>query len=87
MNEDSKLVPVSYDYEGNQISFSKDNGVMVNATQMAKPFGKLPYEWLRLPSTKEFLDALTTTRKSLSCDYQAVTTVNCSPEYGGGTWL
>lgn len=87
MNDNSNLVPTVYDYEGNKISFSKDNGVMVNATQMAKPFGKRPNDWLNLPSTQEFLDALITTRKSGSCDYQAVTTVNCSPEYGGGTWL
>ena len=53
---------------------------MVNATQMAKAFGKRPNDWLSLPSTKEFLDELITTRKSCSCDYQPVITKK------GGEW-
>lgn len=61
---------------------------MVNATQMAKAFGKQPHEWLRLPSTKEFLDELTITRKSLNVEYQAVITKKggLNPDEGG-TWL
>ena len=78
---------LKYAYQGSEVTFSNGENVMVNATQMAKVFGKQPHEWLRLPSTKEFLDELTTTRKSLSCDYQPVITKNCAPEYGGGTWL
>lgn len=78
---------LKYAYQGSEVTFSNGENVMVNATQMAKAFGKQPHEWLRLPSTKEFLDELTTTRKSLSCDYQPVITKNCAPEYGGGTWL
>jgi len=31
---------------------------MVNATQMAKPFGKLPNEFLRLPSTTTLIKAI-----------------------------
>ena len=31
---------------------------MVNATQMAKPFGKRPAKWLELPSTKEYINKL-----------------------------
>lgn len=65
---------LKYTYQGSEVTFSNGDNVMVNATQMAKAFGKQPYEWLRLPSTKEFLDELTTTRKSLSCDYQPVIT-------------
>ena len=48
--------------------------VMVNATQMAKAFGKTPNDWLNLQSTKEFLDELTDTRKSGNVEYQAVIT-------------
>lgn len=83
------MIRKSFDYEGYLVSFEKDEGKgsMINATEMAKPFGKRPNDWLSLPSTVEFLDVLTTTRKSGSCDYQAVTTKNCSPEYGGGTWM
>ena len=79
---------LKYAYQGSEVTFSNGENVMVNATQMAKVFGKQPHEWLRLPSTKEFLDELTTTRKSLSCDYQPVIT-----KKGGsnleeqGTWM
>ena len=31
---------------------------MVNATQIAKPFGKRPIEWLRQDITISFLDTL-----------------------------
>ncbi len=35
-----------------------NNDVLVNATAMAKPFGKRPADWLRLKSTKRFLSSL-----------------------------
>ena len=76
---------LSYAYQGSEVTFSNGNGenVMVNATQMAKAFGKRPIDWLRLPSTKEFLDELASVRKSHSCDNQEVTTTNfsCSSDY------
>lgn len=50
--------PVVYDYKGSQISFMSGENVMVNATQMAKPFGKLVGDWLRLKTTTEFTEAL-----------------------------
>lgn len=70
------------------VSFEVGNGIMVNATEMAKPFGKLPHEWLRLPSTKEFINELTNVRKSLNVDFQAVITKRggINPNEGG-TWL
>ena len=49
---------LKYTYEGSEVTFSNGNNVMVNATQMAKAFGKRPNDWLSLPSTKEFLDEL-----------------------------
>lgn len=69
------------------VSFEVGNGIMVNATEMAKPFGKRPNDWLNLPSTKEFLTELSITRKNGNFDYQAVTTKTGAPETGGGTWL
>jgi len=46
-----------FNYNGNNITFQLGNGdVMVNATQMAKPFSKKPAEYLRLPSTIEYLN-------------------------------
>ena len=58
---------------------------MVNATEMAKPFGKRPAKWLELPSTKEFLATLATIRKS---DSEFVKTINGgTTEKGKGTWM
>lgn len=55
---------VTLTYEGTNITFLKGDNVMVNATQMAKPFGKRPTDWLKLPSTKEFIQTLSEVRKS-----------------------
>lgn len=65
---------LSYAYQGSEVTFANGENVMVNATQMAKAFGKRPNDWLSLPSTKEFLDELTDTRKSCNVDYQAFIT-------------
>ena len=73
-----------FNYNGSEITFHSGENVMINATEMAKPFGKIPYEWLRLPETKRFLDALFNSGKSLNED-NTVKTVR-----GGnnsGTWL
>lgn len=77
-----------YNQTQTSVSFEVGNGIMVNATEMAKPFGKLPHEWLRLPSTKEFINELTNVRKSLNVDFQAVITKRggINPNEGG-TWL
>ncbi len=47
---------IKIDYEGHKISFEfADGNKMINATEMAKPFGKLVGGFLRLQSTKEFI--------------------------------
>lgn len=75
--------PVVYSYKGSEISFMSGNNVMVNATQMAKPFNKRPNDYLVLPSTNQLINAIT--RKSGIAENQLVIT-----ERGGlnpGTWL
>lgn len=75
--------PVVYDYKGSQISFISGENVMINATQMAKPFGKRPNDYLSLPSTNQLLNAIT--RKYGIAENQLVKT-----ERGGlnpGTWM
>ena len=48
-----------FNYHNNAVTFrTVDGALMVNATQMAKPFGKLVYDWIRLPSTRAFVSAL-----------------------------
>ena len=51
-----------FQYNGSPITFQKGNSVMVNATEMAKPFGKLAKDWLSNKSTKEFLSTLSSVR-------------------------
>lgn len=54
-----------FSYNGNIISFQREgNNLMTNATEMAKPFGKQPSEWLRLPSTLKYIGALEAMGKS-----------------------
>lgn len=72
-----------FQYNGSPITFQNGNSVMVNATQMAKPFGKRPNDYLSLTSTNELLKAVT--KKNGIADNQLVRTVK-----GGavqGTWL
>ena len=71
---------VTFNYEGTPVSFSKGEGVMINATEMAKSFGKKPGKWLELPSTQEFISTLQTIRKSDNL-VQTLTGRN------GGTWM
>lgn len=51
-----------FKYNGNGVTFRKGNSVMVNATEMAKPFGKLAKDWLSNKSTKEFISTLSAVR-------------------------
>jgi len=39
---------------------TKTEEMFFNATQMAKSFGKFPYEYLRMPSTDKYIEALIT---------------------------
>lgn len=56
-----------YSYGKNAVTFRAiDGSLMVNATQMAKPFGKKGYDWLRLPSTKAYISALIDAREQQS---------------------
>lgn len=75
-----------FNYNENPVSFRMENGeIMINATAMAKPFGKRPGDYLRLPSTNELITAIV--RKSHKSENQVVSTVKGSMENGGGTWM
>lgn len=71
-----------YSYEGSNITFSQGENVMVNATQMAKPFGKKAVDFLKLQQTKEFLQELSEVKKITSTELVQVTHGN-----NGGTWM
>lgn len=73
-----------FNYNGNNVSFRKEgDNVFVNATEMAKHFGKRPIDYLKLTSTIELIEAKV--RKNHIAENQLVIT-----ERGGlnpGTWL
>lgn len=72
-----------FNYNGNGVTFRKGNSVMVNATEMAKPFGKRPNDFLSAKSTQELISSLSA-KTGISAT--ALVVVN----QGGnnqGTWL
>lgn len=74
-----------FSYDNNPITFQLGEATMVNATEMAKPFGKRPAKWLELPTTKNFLAKLAEVRKS---DNGFVLTVKGGNDRTAqGTWL
>jgi hypothetical protein len=53
-----------FSYEGQPVTFKNENGtVYVNATEMAKRFGKMTHEYLRLPNTIELIKELSNSLK------------------------
>lgn len=56
-----------FEYEGKSITFNLGNGdVMVNATEMAKHFGKNVKDWTRLQSTDDYINALKSAKGQIS---------------------
>lgn len=78
-----KTAIIQYSYEGTPISFSNTDGVMINATQMAKPFGKEAKHWLNNQQTKDFLEELTKVRNLTLADLVQVKKGGNNP----GTWM
>lgn len=73
-----------FQYDGSPVSFKKSNRVMVNATEMAKPFGKLPKDWLSNKSTKEFLSTLSAVRGIILTDLVEIIQGGNDKQ---GTWM
>lgn len=63
--------------------FQKGDSVMVNATQMAKSFGKEPKFWLMNQSTTDYLNELSKVRNLTLTDLVQVTKGGNNP----GTWM
>lgn len=62
---------------------AKQDIIMVNATEMAKPFGKSPTAWLRFDSTEELRQTLVEEGISENMEQQ----VTASRGKNGGTWI
>ena len=50
-------------YEGSSITFQKGDSIMVNATEMAKQFGRTPKDWLRTEYTQAVIRTLSAVRQ------------------------
>lgn len=77
-------------FEDINVFFMEDG--WFNATSVAKKFGKEPYAWLRLDSTKEYMEELllelNTVNHGIGSQVTDIVQVKRGrPENGGGTWL
>ena len=61
---------LKYAYQGSEVTFSNGDNVMVNATQMAKPFGhgKEPSYWLSTQQAKNMIEAIAVSRNLETAD-------------------
>lgn len=75
----------TFSYNGNDVLFDTKGDVMVNATQLAKIYGKRPNDYLSLPATNQLIKAIT--RKYGISENQLVTSKAGSSQNGGGTWM
>ncbi|MBM6445278.1 KilA-N domain-containing protein [Pseudomonas sp. MIL9] len=72
----ARIIP--FDYDGQAVRFNAEG--WINATEAAARFGKLPHEWLRLPETVAYLEALVKCGKIPQL-------VRTQRGRNGGTWL
>lgn len=79
-----KTLSKVFSYDGSAITFSKGDSVMVNATEMAKPFNKVTKDWLRTKQSQEFIASLSAVRQISPTDLVLI-------KQGGngeqGTWM
>lgn len=70
-------------YNGNNITFLEGDNLMINATQMAKSFGKKPIDWLKTDQSKSLVRAMTVVKNFTTEDILLI-------KQGGseqGTWM
>ena len=75
----------TFSYNGNEVLFDIKDDVMVNATQLAKIYGKRPNDYLSLPATNQLINAIT--RKYGISENLLVISKAGSSHNGGGTWM
>lgn len=74
---------IPFHYNGQSVRFNSEG--WINATDVAKRFGKRPVDWLKQGETKEYLNALA---EALTCDAGSlVETSKARSDRGGGTWF
>lgn len=75
-----------FHYNGAPVTFRLGEATMVNATEMAKPFGKQAKDWLRSAQTTEFLNVLASERQICLSQLVIVQKGNSS-QFQQGTWM
>ncbi len=70
-------------YEGSPVTFQIGEATMVNATEMAKPFGKRPIDWLKYQQSQDYINALSEVRNITLADLVRVT----KGGNNSGTWM
>lgn len=72
---------IPFHYQGQPVRFNSDG--WINATDVAKRFGKRPVDWLKQEETKEYLGALS---EALNCDPESLLETRRGRHHSG-TWL
>lgn len=77
-----------FDYEGQTISFEfGDGNKMINATQMAKPFGKLVGNFLKTQQTKEYISLLNSRYSKKNNEREVIRVIQGGTPELQGTWM
>lgn len=81
----ARIIP--FDYEGQAVRFNSDG--WLHATKIAERFGKEPAQWLRLDSTKEYIDRLSERMEKSNVGKSHITLVKTrrGNTSTSGTWL
>lgn len=74
-----------FQFDGSPITFSNGDSVMVNATQMAKAFGKKPVDWMKNQQSQDYIGALSEVRNLTSADLVRV--IRGGNPNNQGTWM
>ena len=78
---------INFEWNGSNISFNlSGNGTMINATEMAKAFGKTTKDWLRTDSAKKFIEAVGSVRQLCPSQLVVIKKGNSS-SFDQGTWM
>ncbi|QBF27149.1 DNA-binding protein [Pseudomonas tructae] len=79
MTKTNNVIP--FRYQGEAVRFNSDG--WINATDVAKRFGKRPADWLKQDETRQYLGALA---EALNCDPESLLETRRG-RYHSGTWL
>lgn len=75
----SNVIP--FNYQGEPVRFNSDG--WINATDVAKRYGKRPVDWLKQDETRRYMSVLAS---ALNCDPESLLETKRGRHHGG-TWL